>query len=101
MLDPDVYSLLDVSVANDLVDDDTNSPGGDVVDDASPPVVMRSKSRVVRGEISDKPVVVFVRHTLLLRSVCLDVDDITDPKVNEVRRELDETLLYESEVNKS
>lgn len=45
--------------------------------------------------------VVFVRHALLLRSICLDIDDVTNPKVNEVRREFDETLLCKSEVNKS
>lgn len=38
VLDPDVHPLLDVSVANDFVDDDTNSTRGDVINDASPSV---------------------------------------------------------------
>lgn len=43
--------------------------------------------------------VVFVWHTLLLGSIGLDVDDVTNPVVNEVRREFDVTLLYESEIS--
>ena len=34
MFDPDIHPLLDVTVADDLVDDDTGSARGDVVDDA-------------------------------------------------------------------
>ena len=51
MFDPDVHPLLNVSVADDLVDDDTNSTRGDVVDDASSTVVT-CKPRVVHSEIS-------------------------------------------------
>ena len=43
--------------------------------------------------------VVFVWHPPLLGSVRLDVDDVTNPKVDEVRREFDQTLLCESEVS--
>ena len=43
--------------------------------------------------------VVFVWHTLLLGSVGLDIDDITNPEVDEVCREFDETLLCKSEVS--
>jgi len=43
--------------------------------------------------------VVFVWHTLLLGSVGLDVDNITNPEVNEVGREFNETLLCKSEVS--
>ena len=35
MLDPDVYPLLDVTVPDNLVDNDTNGTRGDIVDDAS------------------------------------------------------------------
>jgi len=35
VLDPNVHPFLDVAVADDLVDDDTNSTGGNVVDNAS------------------------------------------------------------------
>jgi len=77
VLDPDIYPFLDVTVADDLVDDDTDSTGGDIVDNAS------------------STMVVFMWHALLLGSVGLDVDNVTNPEVDEVRREFDETLLLE------
>jgi len=43
--------------------------------------------------------VIFVWHTLLLGSVGLDIDDVTNPEVDEVGREFDETLLYKPEVS--
>jgi len=43
--------------------------------------------------------VVFVWHALLLGSVSLDVDNVTNPVVKEVCREFDKTLLCKSEVS--
>lgn len=43
--------------------------------------------------------VVFMWHALLLGSVGLDIDDITNPEIDEVRREFDETLLCKSQVS--
>ena len=40
VLHTDVYTLLDVTVANDLVDNDADSVGGDIVDDTSATVDM-------------------------------------------------------------
>lgn len=77
MFDTEVHPLLDVAVAYNLVDNDTDGVGSDVVDNASPPVV------------------VFVRHTLLLGGVGLDIDDITNAVVNEIRRHFDGAMVLE------
>jgi len=78
VLDTEVHSLLDVTVANNLIDDDTDSVGGDIVDNASPSVV------------------VFVRHTLLLGSVGFDVDEVTNAVVDEVCRHFDGAMVLEA-----
>jgi len=78
VLDTDVNTLLHVAVAHDLVDDDSDGVGGDVVDDACPTVV------------------VFVGHTPLLRSISLDIDDIANAEGDQVRRHLDHAGLLEA-----
>ena len=49
MFDPDVHPLLDVTITDNLVDDDTNSARSDIVDDAGSTVVM-CESCAVRSE---------------------------------------------------
>ena len=53
VLYPDVYSLLDVTVADNLIDDDTDGTRGDIVDNASS-TVATYKSCVVRSKISGR-----------------------------------------------
>ena len=60
MLNTEVDTLLNVTVANNLLDDDTNGGLGYVVDNTSLTVVK------------------LVGHTLLDRTVGLDVNNVTD-----------------------
>lgn len=78
MFDTEIHPLLEVAVAYNLVDNDTDSMGSDVVDNASPSVV------------------VFVRHTLLLGGVGLDIDDVTNAVVDEVCRHFDGAMVLEA-----
>lgn len=77
MLDAEVDALLEVAVADDLVDDDANRRRGHVVHDAGAAVV------------------VLVGHALLLRRVGLDVDNVTDAVDLEERRQGDRALGLE------
>lgn len=77
MLNAEVDTLLEVSVANDLLDNDTNGGLGNVVDNTGLTVVE------------------LVRHTLLDRTVGLDVNDITNLVNLQVGRKRDGTMLLE------
>merc|ERR1712227_392529 len=77
VLDAEVDALLEVAVADDLVDDDANRRRGHVVHDAGAAVV------------------VLVGHALLLRRVGLDVDNVTDAVDLEERRQGDRALGLE------
>ena len=68
MFDSQVNSLFEVSVTNNLVDNNTNSRLGDVVNDTS------------------LTLVVLVWHTLLDRTIGLDINDITNSVSLQVSR---------------
>ena len=76
VLNTDVHSLLDVAVADDLVDNNTDRMRGYVVYDAGSSMVE------------------LVGHALLLSCVGLDVDDVANAVVDEVRRHLNGAMLY-------
>ena len=47
----------------------------------------------------DRPVVELVRHALLLRGVCLDVDNISDTIWNKESRDFDVAMFYAGQVS--
>lgn len=77
VLDADVQALLEVAVVDLLIDDNTDGGLGDVVDDTSLAVVD------LEG------------HTLLDGTVDLDIDNITDAVLAQVRGHSQRTLLAE------
>lgn len=77
MLDPQIHALLDVPIADFLVEDDADGGLGDVVDDAGFAVVD------------------FVRHAFLHGAVVLDVHDVADFVGFHVGREGDHAFFAE------
>lgn len=72
---PDVNSLFDVAVADNFVDDNTDSTGSNVVDDTGATMVE------------------FVGHALLLSSISFNVNDIANTVVDKVGRQLYGAML--------
>jgi hypothetical protein len=95
VLNTKVDTLLDVSVANNLVDDNTDGMWCHVVDDASSPVqiTIQIKSQKIQELRRDRPMVEFVGHALLLGGVSFDVDDVTNVVVDEVRRHFNGAMV--------
>lgn len=97
MLNAEVHSLLDEAVADDLVHDNANSGGGDVVHNTG---AARKNHKNISTPIHHRlleqngaPVVVFVGHALLLRSVSLDVNNVSYMVVDEESGHLDGAML--------
>jgi len=78
VLNADVHTLLDVSVADELVEDDSEGGLGDVVDNTGLTVVD------------------LVGHTLLNSTIGLDVDNIANMELCKVGGHADHTLLLEA-----
>jgi hypothetical protein len=83
VLDTEVHSFLDVAVADDLVDNNTDSSRGDVVYNTSAATEKESSNILRDSSRWYAPVVVLVRHTLLLSSIGFDVNDVSNMVVNQ------------------
>lgn len=83
MLDTEVHSFLDVAVADDLVDDNTDSSRCDVVHNTGAATEQKSSNILKDSSRWNAPVVVLVRHTLLLSSIGFDVNDISNMVVDQ------------------
>ena len=78
MLDSDVNSFLDNSASDLLVDDDSDG------------------SRIYVEDSSSSSVVPLVGHTLMLRSIDNDIDNISDFVVGKGLGDVDGSVLFES-----
>lgn len=95
VLNSDVDTLLHVSAVDDLVDDHTDSSGGNVVDDTGLAVVdYYRKIRSVSKYAENKDQRTLVGHTLLLRRVGFDVNDVTNSVGDEEGGDAGGTVLY-------
>lgn len=77
VLNTEVNTLFEVSVTDNLVDDDTNRRLGNVIDNTSSTLVP------------------LVRHTLLDSTVTLDIDDVADLVSLHVSGQWNDTILLE------
>lgn len=94
VLNTEVDTLLDVAVSNNLVDDNTNSRGGDIVHNAGASGAEEDQiRRALERNCMYGPVVVLVRHTLLLGGIGLDINDVSNVVVDEEGRQFCGTAL--------
>jgi hypothetical protein len=97
VLDADVDALLDVAVADLLVEDNTDGGLGDVVDDTSLSVVDLVGHTLLDGTCTCVSLLCLLQISIIsgFRTVGDDIDDITDLVLLEVGRERDHSLLLE------
>jgi len=74
----DIDTLLYVTIADNLVNDDTDSPRRHIIDNASSSAGTMISRAVEASQKENVPMVILMRHTLLLGSVGFDINNITD-----------------------
>jgi len=86
-------TLLDVSVSNDVVYNDTNGMRCNVVHDACSAITYGICECIILVVRSNIPVVVFVGHTPLLCGVSLNIDNVSYTVIDEVGGHFDGAMI--------
>ena len=92
MLKTEVNTFLHVTISDDLMNDNADSRWGDVVHDSGTSLDHNQRINLFHNH-RNTPMVIFVGHALLLRSVCLDINDISYMVVDEESRQLNGTMF--------
>jgi hypothetical protein len=92
MLKTEVNTFLHVTISDDLMNDNADSRWGDVVHDSGTSSDHNQRINLIHNH-RNTPMVIFVGHALLLRSVGLDINDISYMVVDEESRQLNGTML--------
>ena len=93
MLKTEVNTFLNVTISDDLMNDNANSGWGDVVHDSGTSSRDHNQRLFLYHHHRNTPMVIFVGHALLLRSVCLDINDISYMVVDEESRQFNGTMF--------
>lgn len=94
MLNTEVNTFLNVTISDDLINDDANSRWSDVVHDSgTSSEINNQRLKTLFQNHRNTPMVIFVGHALLLRSVCLDINDISYMIVDEESRQFNGTMF--------
>jgi hypothetical protein len=94
MLNTKVDTLFEVTIAYDFVDDDTDGTFCHIVDDARSTVVgHKDETRHLSKWNLDSPVVVLVRHTLLLGGIGFNINDVAYTVGDKERRQFNGAMF--------